>query len=507
MKRCLNCMEEYADGYGSCPGCGYQDSFQGQEDCLMPGTIIQRRYIVGCCKYQQEEETGYIGWDGLFERKVLIREYYIQGYCQRMINGGVEAENRAVFEKAAEDFIETGRQLIRLYKETDIQVVYSAFRENGTGYIIAQYLPEEAALQASWDMIGPGGAELLLREILTAMDKCHSARLYFGGITPDQVYCTRDGVVLGGQRRLAEGAGQSQKQDIYGAAALFCMLAAGEPYDRGKKSLSRELGLLSTELNPRQMDVLKYILEDRQPQLSVSSRELKEVFSEAGQHTTLQLLHPGGKARALPGAGGLSARQKLFAILGISFCLAVGMGIAIGALMGRGKTKAGGQEVVAGTETAGLTEKNTEDEPEEQTQEPEKETSGETETEEKETPKETETVKETVKENKNLKVTDAEKNEKPLPPAETAKSPETQAENTEVADNPETQPVETRPPETTPPPETIQNSGPGVETTAAPPPETIQSSGPEEETPPQTIPPLFQESMGIDIKDAIMSQQ
>ncbi|MGN0373757.1 MAG: hypothetical protein ACI4F3_13240, partial [Enterocloster sp.] len=346
MKRCLNCMEEYSDRQNSCPCCGYVDGQQGQEDCLVPGTIIQRRYIVGCCKSQDDSEIVYIGWDELFKRKVLIRELYIQPHCRRFMNGEVEVseEDQAGFEQEIREFIEVGRQLIRLYKEKDILTVYSTFAENGTAYIICQYLPEAARVNTGGVRMEISGAQTLFIDLLTALDKCHSAKLYFGGVRPEQIYCLNDGVILGGQRRPMESTGMSQRKDIRSVTELFCTLALGGYYQPGKKGLSRELGKLGTEMSQQQIEMLRYILDDQQKnQLNVSARELKEAFSDTGQHhTTVRL---GGDSwrgqRKESGFFDRLSKEKLILIIGIVLILAIGTGAAVGLLLKGKMTKQG----------------------------------------------------------------------------------------------------------------------------------------------------------------------
>ena len=43
---------------------------------LKPGYILQERYITGTLRAEGETDLTYIGWDGLFDRKVLIQEFF-----------------------------------------------------------------------------------------------------------------------------------------------------------------------------------------------------------------------------------------------------------------------------------------------------------------------------------------------------------------------------------------------------------------------------------------------
>ena len=85
MRRCLNCMEEYPDQHGNtCPYCGFTEGEkESQPSSLRPGSILQRRYIVGNVIKAREQDLTYIGWDALFERKVQIQEYYPKKLAER----------------------------------------------------------------------------------------------------------------------------------------------------------------------------------------------------------------------------------------------------------------------------------------------------------------------------------------------------------------------------------------------------------------------------------------
>lgn len=286
MKVCMNCMSQYEDWQEACPVCGYSGG--GTEDgdlVLRPGSIIQKRYIVGLCRSENADECVYIGWDELFKRRVQIRELFMRDICIRCEDGMVMAEVQAqdFLEDAVRKFVRTGNDLIRLYREPDICTVFASFRENGTGYIVSEYLPQEASL-ADMEMPVPASeAKLLMRDILTALDKCHSSGLYADGLLPENVY--RDGgkVILGGQRPDGE-----RRKDIYGAVCLFCRMLFGPSWKPDPARTARQLR--ETEgIDDRLRDKIIFALETKKPELSVTARELKDALGSTGSYETLQL--------------------------------------------------------------------------------------------------------------------------------------------------------------------------------------------------------------------------
>lgn len=279
MKICMNCMTAYQDNCEICPSCGYQE---GQEEPgeseLAPGSILHKRYIVGCVKIEEESEFTYIGWDELFQRKVLIREFFLSGQCVREAGGEVAGADEQ-FERWAEEFVQGGNQLIRLYREPDILTAYSAFKENGTGYIVTEYMIDQVLLDAQESCYETGHAIRLFIRLLAAMEKCHSAGLCFGRIAPFQVYCLADQVVLAGQR---PGGTGRHREDVEWAAALFCRMVLGMDYNFSRGRLERDLKALRPPLGKDLIQILMLLLESGKP-AAVSAGELREIFEEENQ--------------------------------------------------------------------------------------------------------------------------------------------------------------------------------------------------------------------------------
>ena len=124
MRRCLQCMNEYPEEYEDvCPHCGYvHGGTENGSGDLRPGTILQGRYIVGTVLKSRDMDLCYIGWDALFERKVMIQEYFPR-YCASRSAGdelSIYSSKEEIYKKGLELFYRQSRELIRLYKEEDI---------------------------------------------------------------------------------------------------------------------------------------------------------------------------------------------------------------------------------------------------------------------------------------------------------------------------------------------------------------------------------------------------
>ncbi len=264
IRRCLNCMELYEDHLESCPFCRYREEADWSDPMVLkPGSILQGRYIVGTMRSVGDTDLTYIGWDGLFDRKVLIQEFFPNRLAVRDQSGrvipvmGCEEELR----NCTAEFVRIRENLIRLWERPDIICVFSAFADNGTGYMTYQYADAQT-LTDYLEEHGPLSVQLArayLDQAVNAVLQVHRCGLIHGNISTDSFWMTS------GDRRLvlkdfAEpchrcgNPGQTDHQnagtwtDVRGLTLLFAAMmggvsridpgTAGAVFDREKKLLS-----------------------------------------------------------------------------------------------------------------------------------------------------------------------------------------------------------------------------------------------------------------------------
>ncbi|MCD8082478.1 MAG: hypothetical protein LUE86_02850, partial [Clostridiales bacterium] len=124
MRRCLNCMREYAEEYeDKCPYCGYIHGATHEEDMgLLPGTILQNRYIVGTVIRVRDVDVCYRGWDAIFDRQVRIQEYFPR-YCAARFGASpltIYESKQEPYREGLELFLRQSRELVREYREPDV---------------------------------------------------------------------------------------------------------------------------------------------------------------------------------------------------------------------------------------------------------------------------------------------------------------------------------------------------------------------------------------------------
>lgn len=199
---CLGCMEKIKDKYSECPYCGYIDGTPAKEVChIVPGTVLAGKYIVGRVVGYGGFGVTYIGYDGLLEKKIAIKEYLPSEFATRM-PGQTEVtvysgEREEQFYSGIEKFVEEGKRLAQFKEVTGIVRIFDSFTENKTAYIIMEYLEGETLksrlererkldVEASLSVIMP---------ILTALKEVHNIGIIHRDIAPDNIFLTSSGEV------------------------------------------------------------------------------------------------------------------------------------------------------------------------------------------------------------------------------------------------------------------------------------------------------------------------
>lgn len=241
MKRCLNCMKEYEEGYGSkCPHCGYDQSAAADDSVLPPGSILQGRYIVGTVIRRRKVDVIYQGWDALFDRHVRIQEYFPRYCAARSGNEYISIydSKSEQFQNGLELFYNSSRQLIRLYREEDVIRYYACFYANKTAYAVMEQKPF-MTLQ-KWMKMKPlkeREALSVVRSAIHVLKKVHQYGVIHGMPDGESFWIQEGGGLIlkdfvswryvSGEPGVM-GYGRVQEEaDVYGLGLLFCSLLAG----------------------------------------------------------------------------------------------------------------------------------------------------------------------------------------------------------------------------------------------------------------------------------------
>ncbi|MCM1155994.1 MAG: protein kinase [Roseburia sp.] len=194
-KLCMGCMKELKQP-GVCPHCGYRaDSAGAEGHYLRPYTILNGKYLVGRVLGEGGFGITYIGYDLNLEMPVAIKEFYPNGYVTResgvtSMVSAYQGANLEAVSKWKNNFIREARTLAKCSHLSGIVGVKDFFEENGTAYIVMEYL--DGMNLKSYVKANGGKVEItsLLRSlepVMASLSKVHEYGLIHRDISPDNI--------------------------------------------------------------------------------------------------------------------------------------------------------------------------------------------------------------------------------------------------------------------------------------------------------------------------------
>lgn len=204
MRLCYHCMTQVNnEKLNVCPECG--KSLQADtinNKFLKPGTMLQNKFVVGYPLGAGGFGNTYIGWNTVLLRKVAIKEYYPEQYITRKEDGltvtvAVE-QHQQRFQKGLKQFLEEARSVAALQDIKGVVSISNFFEENGTGYIIMEYLEGmdvKAILKRSGNKKDYEWCRRVILTVLHTLREIHKRGVLHRDIAPDNIFVTKEGVI------------------------------------------------------------------------------------------------------------------------------------------------------------------------------------------------------------------------------------------------------------------------------------------------------------------------
>ncbi|HML68721.1 MAG TPA: protein kinase [Clostridia bacterium] len=201
---CMRCMSQLAKENGFCSNCGFDNRAPTNElHQLECRSILAGAYLIGCVLGQGGFGITYTAWDLNLDFKVAIKEYYPLGYAARDSHTHVSVltlggDKREYYQKGLERFVNEAKTLARLTKDRGIVGVRGFLRENGTAYIVMDYVEGETLKNIAAKQGGklPGQMVLgLFRPLCASLARVHAEGLLHRDISPDNIILQPDGVL------------------------------------------------------------------------------------------------------------------------------------------------------------------------------------------------------------------------------------------------------------------------------------------------------------------------
>ena len=215
-------MEEIS-GY-PCPNCGFDPKVTPASSYVLPlGTVLNGHCVVGKVLGQGGFGITYMGFDLNLERKVAIKEFYPKGQVSRYSTTSTclqwpdDPQSQDFRKSGTESFLREAKKMAKVEHIPEVVRVRECFYENGTAYIVMDYIEGKtllAALKEKGPMTWDQAREIFLPAV-SAMEKVHQAGMIHRDLSPDNLMLTDMGVRildLGAAKDLSTGNGASSNQ-------------------------------------------------------------------------------------------------------------------------------------------------------------------------------------------------------------------------------------------------------------------------------------------------------
>ena len=201
-RQCRNCFDFFDRTLDMCSHCGYEDGDEPAEALhLPPGQRLKDKYIIGRVLGYGGFGVTYLAWDSVLEQKVAIKEYLPSEFSTRVpgqtgvsVFGGDKSEQ---FYDGIEKFVEEAKRLAQFLNTDGIVRIFESFQENGTAYIVMEYLKGQTLTQYL-EKSGPVSADEAIRlmtPIIQSLRIVHEHDIIHRDIAPDNIMVTDDGEV------------------------------------------------------------------------------------------------------------------------------------------------------------------------------------------------------------------------------------------------------------------------------------------------------------------------
>ena len=198
---CYKCMRAL-NGSTTCQNCGYDNAGKSASEApyhLIRGTKLAGRYLVGNVLGEGGFGITYIGLDTTLLKRVAVKEFYPSGAANRTNTVSEEIivtkGKEEFFKKGVDRFLLEAKNVAAFSEEEGTVDVLDYFQENGTAYIVMEFLDG----QNLKDYINTHGCfkleELVTRllPVMRSLSYMHKKGIIHRDISPDNIMFTKRG--------------------------------------------------------------------------------------------------------------------------------------------------------------------------------------------------------------------------------------------------------------------------------------------------------------------------
>lgn len=142
--------------------------------------MLSGRYFLGNALGEGGFGITYIGFDTRLEMKVAVKEFFPSGFVTRYVKDSSTVEvsnqkNSDFFNSGKDQFLREARMIARFSNESGIVDVRDFFEENGTAYIVMEFIDGKnlKVYMREHGLFSTEAILTLFRPVLEALEKIH----------------------------------------------------------------------------------------------------------------------------------------------------------------------------------------------------------------------------------------------------------------------------------------------------------------------------------------------
>lgn len=202
---CMKCMIGKINEEGKCTNCGATDSSEKNGSLHLPvRSILKGKYLIGKVIGEGGFGITYIGFDLDLEIRVAIKEFCPKQYVGREAEDGLtiypyNEKDAEFFDNEKQKFINEARRLAKFRNEGGVVSVLDYFIENGTAYIVMDYIDGitlKSYLKTLHSTTGKNmsmaGVLNLFKPVMETLEKIHNANIIHRDISPENIMISKD---------------------------------------------------------------------------------------------------------------------------------------------------------------------------------------------------------------------------------------------------------------------------------------------------------------------------
>lgn len=197
---CMGCLSQMKEGERFCTQCGFDNETPKEPHHLPPKSILAGKYLMGKVLGEGGFGITYLGFDLNLNIKVAIKEYFPSGFVARAGSGSTvtpfTGASTEYYHNGIEKFLAEARSLARFHNLDGIVEVRDFFRENGTAYIVMEFVDGvnlRDELERRGGRMPAREVTALMQPLVESLVKVHRTGLVHRDISPDNIMLTAEG--------------------------------------------------------------------------------------------------------------------------------------------------------------------------------------------------------------------------------------------------------------------------------------------------------------------------